>query len=336
MGSFKFLVLSFKLNGIRLRPLIAGILLALLFFAGACKKEPPFQEIHLPLPPTVDNKVVEGQYVQADYGFGFPLPPKWFMVHYSEDQDLDEVARFTDDRGILVARLGVQELRKDQKFSLRAVETDLEKDLTDRQLAVAKKEMNNDLKTEDGNAWWSVSVRAKDERAKEWQVRQWVLNREDLVITVRVNLSASQADSDRGRKFLKGIEENLPRFKWYTPIGPRGISIDRYELARFNEAFCNALASCSPAKVNVFFNDLYPKKRDWDAWYKELITAEDPKSFTLEASLTGLVIKSDDATASFAIYRKNAGDETPHRFDKAFHLSKREGSWKIISPVEKK
>lgn len=330
-----FSVLSSKLNDAWIR-LAVIMLLALVFCAGGCKTEPPYHQIRLPLPPTVDNKIVDSQYVQADYGFGFPLPPKWVLVRYSEDQDLDEVARFTDDRGLMVSRLGVQELKQGQKFNLTAVESDLQKELAARQLTVVKKEITNDLKTGDGKTWRSFSIRAKDERAKEWQLRQWMLNRDDLLITVRVNLSASQADSDKGKKFLKGIEEGLPQLKWYTPIGPRGISIDRFELQRFTEAFCKALVGRSPVKVSVFFNDMYPEKRNWEAWYKELIAADDPKSFELEASLTGLIIKGDDATASFAIIRKNRGEEKPHRFDKAFHLSKREGSWSIISPADKK
>jgi hypothetical protein len=331
-----FSVFSFKLNVIRIRPAVTGLLLALVLFTGGCKNEPPYQQIRLPLPPTVDNRIVEGQYVQADYGFGISLPPKWILVRYSEDQDLDEVARFTDERGFLTARLGVEELRKDQKFSLRVFESDLEKDLTAQQLTVVKKEKPSNLKTVSGDTWWAFSNRAKDARAKEWQDRQWVLNRGDLLIAVRVTLPASQADSDKGRKFLKEIEGGLPQIKWYTPIGPRGISIDRYELQRFTEAFGQALVSRSPVKVNAFFNDMYPAKRNWDAWYNELIAADDPKSFELEASLTGLIIKGDDATASFVIARKNRGEEKPHKFDKAFHLSKREGSWKILSPAEKK
>jgi hypothetical protein len=320
----------------RLRTVFAVMALAMVFCAAGCKPKPPYQQIRLPLPPTVDNKIVEGQYVQADYGFGFPLPPKWMIVRYSEDQDLDEVSRFTDERGLMAARLGVQELGTGQSFTLKAFEADLEKDLTARQFQLVKKEKGKDLKTDDGTVWRVFSIRAKDARSKEWLEQQWVLNRDNLQIALRVTLPAGQAESDKGIKFLKDLEGGLPHLKWYTPIGARGISIDRYELQRFTEAFGKALLGRSPAKMNVFFNDMYPSKRDWDAWYQKLIAADDPKSFELETTLTGLIIKGDDATASFTITRKNRGEEKPQKFEKAFHLSKREGSWTIVSPAERK
>jgi hypothetical protein len=39
----------------------------------------------LPLPPVADSGLVNGEFLQTDYGFAIPVPAHWSLLRLSED-----------------------------------------------------------------------------------------------------------------------------------------------------------------------------------------------------------------------------------------------------------
>lgn len=311
----------------------AVFLILVLVFSG-CKSKPKFEESKLPLPPALDCGVYDGQFVQAEYGFGFPLPAKWLYLRLSADQEVDEVARFCDPARQMVVRVSVQIQGAGDKFSAGGWGDEAEKDLINHQFKIKKREGSKSWKTSDSGSWVAVSFRLTDAKAGEWADEEWALAKDDLVIGVHATLPAKIADTDKGKKLFTTMSESLGQIHWYTPIGPRGISVERFELQHFTEGFRQALESRSLSKTGSFFDEMYPERAKWTAWYQQL-TAGDPASYDLKAELSGLVINGDFATVSFSVVRTDKHGAKPQKAERSFKLSKKEGHWEIMSPLDK-
>jgi hypothetical protein len=154
------------------------------------------------------------------------------------------------------------------------------------------------------------------------------------VIGAHAMLPSDVAESEQGKKLFKAMEGALTQVHWYMPIGPRGISIERFELGQFTESFRAALESRSLVRVNAYLDELFPDRSKWNAWYQQIV-AGDPKSFELKAETNGLVINGDNAAASFSLTRRDRKDSTTKKIDRNFKLSKKEGTWKITASLDK-
>ncbi len=311
-----------------------GLVVLAVFFTFGCKSKSKWNEKNLPLPPGADSGLYDGQFVQTDYGFGFPLPSKWLYVRLSAEQEVDEVARFSDADHEMIARISVQVMGDPAGFSKKSWQDASEQDLENHQFKVRKKEPVQEWKTADAGPWIEVPYRVMDARGEEWADEEWALNKGDILIGAHVLMPGDAAGTDKGKKFIKSLQGALTQIHWYMPIGPRGISIDRFELQHFTEDFCRALESRSTAKMGAYFDDMYPDRSKWNEWYQKAVAGE-PGSFELKASLSGLVINGDDATATFTLTRLDKGDSHPKKSDRSFKLSKKEGSWKIMYSVDK-
>jgi hypothetical protein len=312
---------------------IWAISLALIVSLG-CKGKGRMVEKDMPLPPTVDGGVINGQFVQVDYGFGFPLPAKWIYTPLSAEQEVDEVARFTDPTRAMLVRLSVQMRDPSQKFSESAWSDAVELDLKNHQFQTLKKDGSREYKTAGTENWVMKTFRIKDGKNMEWVEEEWALPKDDLLIVAHASIPKETAETENGKKLFKAIEGSLGQITWYLPIGTRGISVGRYELQHLTVAFAKALESRSAARVGNFFDEMYPDKGKWDVWYAQ-VTAGNPKNFEIQAQLSGLVINGDYATASYTLVRKDKGDAKPQRFEKNFKLTKKEGTWKIAASLDK-
>ncbi len=309
-----------------------AVMAVLLLFLG-CRAKSKFNENTLPLPPAADTGLYDGQFIQTDYGFSFPMPSKWNWLRLSAEQEVDEVARFSDNSRNLLVRVSVQILGPTESVTKKEWADAAAQDLKNHLFKVQKMESAQEWKTEDSGPWIEVPFLLADSRGGSWADQEWALNKGDLLIGVHAMMPEEFADSDAGKKLFKDLRTALPQLHWYTPIGPRGISIDRFELRQFTEGFRDALESRSPSKVGAYFDDMYPDRAKWNAWYAQAV-AGDPKTFELKAELSGLVINGDYAAASFTLTRKD-GSQT-QKFDKNFNLSKKEGAWKITASLDKK
>ena len=312
---------------------LGALALVFVFFAG-CKAKSKFAENTLPLPPAADSGVYDGQFIQTDYGFAFPLPPKLNWLRLSAEQEVDEVARFADNSQSFLVRVSVQVIGGSQTFSKKQWEDDSELDLKNHLFKIEKKDSPQEWKTVDSGPWIEVPYLLSDSRGGSWNDQEWALNKGDLLIGVHAMMPQDIADSDAGKKFFKSLPGVLSQIHWYRPIGPRGISIDRFELGQFTESFRSALESRSALKVGAYFDDMYPDRTKWNNWYQQAVSG-DPKTFELSAELSGLVINGDYATASFILTRKDKDDSHSGKFEKNFKLSKKEGAWKITASLDK-
>jgi len=318
-----------------LRVLRAFAVIAFVVSAAAgCKSKPKFIENRLPLPPGVDSGLYEGQFVQAEYGFGFPVPAKWNYLRLSADQEVDEVGRFSDNSREVILRMSVQLRDGEGKFSARDWADAAELDLKNHQSKIKKRGSSSQWKTADSGNWTSFPFRLTDVRGNKWVDEEWVLAKDDMLIGAHLTMPQNMADMDKGKKLLKAVQASLTQIHWYTPIGPRGISVERFELRSFTERFCRALESRSASKVGSFFDEMYPERAKWNAWYQQAVTG-DPASFELKAELAGMVINGDYAYASFALTRKDKGGSKPVKWERNFKLSKKEGSWEITGSMDK-
>jgi hypothetical protein len=286
----------------------------------------------LPLPPSVESGVYDGQYIQADYGFGIPLPSKWVWIRLSAEQEVDEVARISDPHRDLLVRLTVQNRTGTDKLTEKAWAEKASQDLQDHLFKVVKKEKTQEWKTSGQERWLSAGFQVTDSHG--WVTQEWALERGDLLIGAHSMLPAEGSGTEAGKKVLKEMEGALTQVHWFTPIGPRGISIERFELGQFTEGFRAALESRSLVRVNGYLDELFPDRSKWNAWYQQLIVG-DPKSFELKAETGGLVINGDYAAATFTVTRRDVKDDKPKKFDRNFKLSKKEGAWKITASLDK-
>lgn len=289
----------------------------------------------LPLPPTVDGGLVNGQYIQVDYGFGIPLPTKWIYLPVSAEQEVDEVARFMDPGKEMLVRLSVLLKDPSQKFNAKIWVDQAEDDLKNHQFQIEKKETVEEWKTDSDENWIMAAFKMTDARNNEWADEECALAKDDYLIVAHMTLPQATAETDHGKKLFLAMKDSLSRITWYMPVGARGISSSRYELQHFTEQFCRALESKSVVRVGGFFDEMYPDKSKWNAWYQQTV-AGDPKSFDLQAQLTGLVINGDGATASFVLVRKDkAKDSKPVKLERDFKLAKKDDQWKITLSLDK-
>lgn len=307
--------------------------LGLLFSAG-CKSKSKTALKDLPLPPSVDSGVIAGQYVQVDYGFGFPVPLKWTYLPLSAEQEVDEVARFLDPGHEIIVRVSVQMRDADQKFNGKMWSEQAEQDLKNHQFQITKKDSTQEWKTEGPERWLMVPFRLLDGKGGEWSDEEWALAKDDYLIAVHATLPKKTADTDKGKKLFTAMADSLSRIAWYMPIGTRGISSGRFELQHFTQEFCKVLETKSVVQVGSYFDEMYPEKSKWNAWYQQ-VTAGNPKTFDLQAQLGGLIINGDYATASFVLIRKNKDDAKPQKFERNFKLAKKDGAWKITLSLDK-
>lgn len=301
---------------------------------AGCRSHPKFTESTLPLPPGLDSGIYDGQYVQVDYGFGFPAPPKWYYIKLSADQEVDEVGRFNDPDHEMILRISVQLRDPSDKFSSKTWADNAEQDLKNHQFKIKKREALKEYKTKDSGNWSVVPFQLTDPRSGEWSDQEWVLPKDDLLVGIHATLPARVAMTEKGKKLFKAVEASVTQIHWYTPIGPRGISVERFELQHFTEGFREALESRSLAKSGAYFDEMYPERAKWNLWYQQLV-AGDPKTYELKAELSGLVINGDFAAASFTVTRKDKDGAKPQKYEKSFKLSKKEGHWEIVAPMDK-
>ncbi len=312
---------------------ICFLMLALVLSVG-CKAKSRFIENTLPLPPSADSGIYDGQFIQTDYGFAFPLPPKLNWLRLSAEQEVDEVARFSDNSQNFLVRVSVQVLGNSQTLSKKSWEEAAEQDLKNHLFKIQKKDSAQEWKTADSGPWIEISFLLSDPRGGSWTDQEWALNQGDLLIGAHAMQPEEMAESETGQKLFKDLRGALSQIHWYTPIGSRGISIDRFELRQFTESFRSALESRSASKVVAYFDDMYPDRTKWNNWYQQAISG-DPKTFELQADLSGLVINGDYAAASFILIRKEKNDSHSEKFEKNFKLSKKEGAWKITASLDK-
>jgi hypothetical protein len=307
-----------------------------LWIAAGCTPKPHYSVNSLPLPPTENSGLVNGEYLQTQYGFAFPVPAKWQPMGISEDQEVDEIVRFTDPLKTLVARFSVQLLPTDNEFSPKEWSLSVEKDLQARQFQINSKDSRQEWKTGGSEKWVSQAFSVLDVRQKAWLDTEWVLNRGDMLLLVHATLPEEKVATEEGKKLLMALEGSVTRIHWYMPIGTRGISPERYELQAFTEGFLQALESGSVGKTYLFFDDLYPGRGEWASWYQQALMGKDPKTLNLKASLGGLVINGENATASFILTLKNPTTGKDQKLERSFKLSKKERTWKITEPSGKK
>jgi hypothetical protein len=311
-----------------------GLLVLGLFFSIGCKSKEKTEFKDLPLPPTVDSGLVNGQFVQVDYGFGIPIPAKWIYSPVSAEQEVDEVARIFDADRRMIIRVSVLLRDPSQKFTYKIWSDQSEDDLKNHQFQIVKKESVQDRKTDSGDKWLMVPFEMLDGKNAEWADEEWALSKDDYLIVVHATLPKTVADTESGKRLFALLADSLGALTWYMPIGSRGISSGRFELQHFTQEFCKALESKSLVRVGSYFDEMYPDKREWNAWYQQ-VTAGNPKTFDLEAQLTGLVINGDSATVSFELIRKDKDGSKPLKFDRDFKLAKKDNDWKITFSLDK-
>jgi hypothetical protein len=310
-------------------------LTALLFvlLAAGCTEKPRFEEPDLPLPPSVDSGIYDKHYVRADFGFGFPVPAGWNYVRYSAERETDEVARFDGPLKGDVFLVTAFEPEVPPKSPAKAWEEALEADLGERGYQVLEKGEDRRVALKDGGAWTAIPFQLKDSRGGEWSHGAWFLDHGGLLIGAETFLSKKDAGSAKGKKLLEAVEESLKAVQWYLPIGERGISLERFELRHFNEEFRKALESRSLPKVLESFDEMYPSRAEWKERYEEMTRGKIP----IKAELAGLVIDGDYATASYVLIREPEKEgEAPKKHTFSFRLSKKEGNWEVVAPVERK
>jgi hypothetical protein len=308
--------------------------LAVGFLLVGCGQREKYEEPKLPLPPISDTGVEGETFYQVEYGFAFPAPAKWLFMRIVGDQEADEVARFTDKARESYLRVFVSHADPSGTFSPKDWFAAREKGWAERDYKVKKREDGRDLPAGGKGAWSSSLFHLTDPQRADWTAREWVLPKDDLILGARISMPTRVAGKPEGKALLDGAEASLSKITWLTPIGPRGLSLERYELKHFSERFCRALESGSLVKTSVFFDEMYPARGRWAKWYEEAAGAK-PAQNSLRAELAGLVINGDLATASFALMRTVPGAKEPGKSLCKFGLSKKEGSWRIVAPIEK-
>lgn len=311
-----------------------GLLALGLLFSAGCGSKDKTDLKNLPLPPTVDGGLVNGQFVQVDYGFGFPIPSKWIYLPLSAEQEVDEVARFLDANRQMIVRVSVILRDPSEKFTSKICTDQAEDDLKNHQFQVEKKDSVKEWKVDSGEKWMMIHFKLLDAKNAEWADEEWALSNQDYLIVVHATLPEKMAETEGGKRLFTVLKDSLSRLTWYMPIGIRGISSDRFELQHFTQEFCKALESKSLVQVGSYFDEMYPDKREWDSWYQQVISGN-PKTFDLEAQLTGLIIDGDSATVSFELTRKNNDGSKPVKFDRDFKLAKKDDAWKITISLDK-
>ncbi len=311
------------------------LVMGMILFSG-CRKAPP-PEVSLPLPPVGESGASRGWYVQAEYGFSFPIPKGFGVYAPSADditsEDFDEWARITDTKRDITLRVMTQLREPGRPFGVS--------DLRSAVRPIFEKagwkiilEGKPDHWEKDGSRWAMVPYDLKDPDKREWRVWACALPKKDYILWVRTQTPLSAAKGSAGEERVTLTRETLLAAKWYRPVGPRGISLEQYELTQFNKAFIAALESGAVYGTLRYFDDTSPARFEWTKWYRQLAGPE-PKGNTPSAGLTaestGLVINGKEASVFYTL-TKNGGE--PQRL--GFKLSKTEGSWRVVRRLKVK
>ena len=226
------------------KKIFCGLLALGLLFSAGCGSKNKTDLKNLPLPPTVD-----GQFVQVDYGFGFPIPSKWIYLPLSAEQEVDEVARFLDANRQMIVRVSVILRDPSEKFTSKICTDQAEDDLKNHQFQVEKKDSVKEWKVDSGEKWMMIHFKLLDAKNAEWADEEWALSNQDYLIVVHATLPEKMAETEGGKRLFTVLKDSLSRLTWYMPIGIRGISSDRFELQHFTQEFCKALESKSLVQV---------------------------------------------------------------------------------------
>jgi hypothetical protein len=153
------------------------------------------------------------------------------------------------------------------------------------------------------------------------------------VLWVRATLPLAQAQKGPGDSLTAVLKTCLSQVKWYQPVGPRGISLEHYELQKFDADFIKSLESGSVSKTLAFFDETSPARFQWSDRYKVLLAPPEGKGNSGPAVLkvqdAGLVINGKTAAIYFNFQN---GKQTPVRL--GFRLLKEGRSWNVVA-VEK-
>lgn len=307
--------------------------LVLALFGAGCRSAKSFAVNKLPLPPVADSGLVNGEYLQAYYGFAIPVPAHWSLLRLSEEEEVDEVARLSDPQHHLIARVTVHLQDPSQDFSDKEWDGESLQQFSDRQLTLVKKGGSDEVDMGGGLEWKIQDYQLADGNQRGWFDQEWLLRRNDLLIWVHVMLDQPGPLNPEGKKLLETLGAALSKLHWYMPIGERGISEGLYELDHFTAGFCGDLQAGSRARVDSYFDDLYPGRPQWDQWYQSWM-ADVPSKASVQVKLTGLVLNGEQATAIFTLLKTEKSGGKTQKAEKGFTLSKKEGNWKIVAPLK--
>ncbi|MGH7739271.1 MAG: hypothetical protein ACREL1_03900 [bacterium] len=310
-----------------------GLALVFALLGAGCRSAKSLAVNQLPLPPVADSGLVNGEYLQAYYGFAIPVPAHWSLLRLSEEEEVDEVARLSDPQHHLIARVTVHLQDPTQDFSDKEWESETLQQFSDSQLTLVKKGDSDEVDMGGGLEWKVQDYQLEDGGKRGWFDQEWLLRRNDLLIWVHVELDQPGPLNAEGKKLLETLGAALSKLHWYMPIGERGISEGLYDLDHFTAGFCDDLQSGSTRKVDYYFDDLYPGKPQWDEWYKTWM-ADVPSKASAKVTLTGLILNGQQATAIFTFTKKEKSGVPVPKAEKGFTLSKKEGSWKIVAPLK--
>jgi hypothetical protein len=112
-------------------------------------------------------------------------------------------------------------------------------------------------------------------------------------------------------------------------VGPRGISLEQFELTKFTTDFKAALESGSVTKTLTFFDDTSAERIPWVDWYKTIAGVDakgNASEGALKAEVAGLVINGSTASVYYTLETKGAAPQKV-----GFKVSKSDGDWQIVS-----
>ncbi len=326
-----------------------ALLCALSVFA--CTHKSFEERQNLPMPPVGDSGVVEGTYVQTDYGFGLPLPAKWLA--FAAGEDWDELVRLSDPDRRMNAGLFARWLYENEKFRLNDWLIEIEKAYEKEGTQAKRGEKTVTWSVPGGYQWQVVTYELKDAVNREWVDRLCVLRRDDLLIWSRARTLKKDAVRADTPKLVEALKESFSKIHWYLPVGSRGISLENYELKKFTQGFTEGVESRSSVRLTRYFDDACPGRERWLVWYRDFVK-EGPKgspavskdsrrtpersknssdAVTIQTELEGMIIQGRSATVAFRLFRKEGAESTEAH--QAFRLSKAEGSWKIVELISK-
>jgi len=308
------------------------ILLVLALDLAGCGRSKLLPEAQQALPPVGDSGVADGWYYQTEYGFALPIE-KPFGAYAPEPDDLDaeeldEWVRFMDVKHGSWIKIMTQPTDPTVRYKVDDLEKTMASilDSADYKVQGTGKKIGWKAGSDE---WTVVPYDLQDRVQKQWRTWACVMQHGDFVVWARATLPRKDADGPPGSKFIETVRATLTQIKWYEPIGPRGISLENYELKNFNDGFLAALESGRVDKTLTYFDETSPARLAWTDWYRKQVPAEakgNSLAVGLKAQTAGLVIDGKKATAFFLLGKYG---QAPTKL--GFRLTKDEGSWKIVA-----
>jgi len=298
--------------------------------ATGCR--PPYvPEEKLPLPPVGDSGLQNGVYHQTEYGFALPVP-KGYGIFAPNQEDLnaaefDEWVRLMDAKRDYTIRVMTQETEVGRRFSESEMKKSIEAVFASGQYEVLK--TGKTLTWPVDKAHWTViPYDLKDKGKKELRVWVCAIPRKDFVLWARGTVTGSTPPAGAEEKLLTALKGSLTGVKWYMPIGARGISLQFYELQKFDADLLKALESGVVAKTLRFFDETSPIRFQWADRYRKIVAPAEGKGNTavvLKVKDAGLVINGKKAAIYYDLQN---GDQAPVRV--GFRLTKEDRAWNIV------